>query len=235
MISVCIATYNGEGLIQTQLSSILPQLGEDDEIIISDDHSTDQTRAQVLAMNDARIRLVDGPALGSPIPNFENAMRHAQGDFIFLSDQDDKWMPGKVKACMDLLHQGHECVVTDCIMTDNDWNVTAPSFFVHNHTHESRMFNLFLRNGYLGGCMAFTRRLRDKALPFPAKLPMHDIWIGNLAAFYYDVVFLYQPCSYFRRNDKNVTDTGGISQFTLKQKFLFRWRMIRFLYQRRHR
>ena len=233
MISVCIATYNGEGLIKTQLSSILPQLGENDEIIVSDDHSTDHTRQQIIDMNDSRICLIDGPALGSPIPNFAHALRHAKGDYIFLSDQDDKWMPDKLQVCMKYLKEGHDCVVTDCVMTDNDWNVTAPSFFEHNHTHEGRMFNLFLRNGYLGGCMAFTRRLKEKALPFPEKLPMHDIWIGNLAAFYYDVVFIHKPCSYFRRNDKNVTDTGGTSKFTLYQKILFRWRMIKFLWQRR--
>lgn len=232
MISVCIATYNGEGLIKTQLESILPQLGKDDEIIISDDHSTDKTREQILAFNDSRIRLVDGPSLGSPIPNFENALRHAKGDYLFLSDQDDKWLPGKLADCMSVLSEGYECVVTDCIMTDNEWNVTAPSFFVHNHTHEGKLFNLLLRNGYLGGCMAFTRRLRDKALPFPKKLPMHDIWIGNLAAFFYDVKFLHKPCSYFRRNDKNVTDTGGVSKFTFYQKLQFRWRMIKFLCQR---
>ena len=233
MISVCIATYNGEGLIKTQLESILPQLGVDDEIIISDDHSTDHTREQVLSFNDSRIVLVDGPALGSPIPNFENALRHAKGDYIFFSDQDDKWMPGKLETCLSKLQEGHDCVVTDCIMTDNEWNVTASSFFVHNHTHEGKFFNLFLRNGYLGGCMAFSKRLKNKALPFPEKLPMHDIWLGNLAAFYYDVIFIHKPCSYFRRNDKNVTDTGGTSKYSLYEKFMFRWRMISFLWKRR--
>ena len=43
MISVCIATYNGEKFIKEQLLSILEQLNADDEIIISDDHSTDDT------------------------------------------------------------------------------------------------------------------------------------------------------------------------------------------------
>ena len=43
MISVCIATYNGEAFIHAQLESILSQLHDDDEIIISDDGSTDNT------------------------------------------------------------------------------------------------------------------------------------------------------------------------------------------------
>ena len=73
MISVCIATYNGGEYLRTQLESILPQLREGDEIIISDDGSTDDTRAICYAMNSPIIRVIDGPALGSPIPNFENA------------------------------------------------------------------------------------------------------------------------------------------------------------------
>lgn len=43
MISVCIATYNGEKYIHRQLESILKQLTDNDEIIISDDMSTDST------------------------------------------------------------------------------------------------------------------------------------------------------------------------------------------------
>ena len=43
MISVCMATYNGEKYIREQIDSILSQLKENDEIIISDDSSTDQT------------------------------------------------------------------------------------------------------------------------------------------------------------------------------------------------
>ena len=43
MISVCIATYNGSKYIKEQIDSILPQLDECDEIIVSDDSSTDNT------------------------------------------------------------------------------------------------------------------------------------------------------------------------------------------------
>ena len=89
MISVCIASYNGADYILDQLKSILPQLRANDEIIVSDDHSTDGTPDLVRSLNDSRIRLVEGPCKGSPIPNFEYALSLAQGDYIFLSDRDD--------------------------------------------------------------------------------------------------------------------------------------------------
>lgn len=66
MISVCIATYNGEKFIEQQLMSILSQLGENDEIIISDDKSTDSTRDIISGLNDKRIKIIEGPHAGSP-------------------------------------------------------------------------------------------------------------------------------------------------------------------------
>ncbi|QXN23786.1 glycosyltransferase [Shewanella putrefaciens] len=54
-ISVCMATYNGEKYILEQLQSILPQLSCDDELIISDDYSTDKTESIVKFINDPRI------------------------------------------------------------------------------------------------------------------------------------------------------------------------------------
>ena len=58
MISVCIPTYNGEKYLNKQLDSILAQLGQEDEIIISDDSSTDNTINIIESYNDSRISLL---------------------------------------------------------------------------------------------------------------------------------------------------------------------------------
>ena len=87
MISVCLATYNGASTIHQQMSSILAQLSPEDEVIISDDGSTDSTLDVVRAFNSSIVRIVQGPGTGSPIDNFENALREARGEYIFLSDQ----------------------------------------------------------------------------------------------------------------------------------------------------
>lgn len=229
MISVCIATYNGEGLILTQLRSILPQLGKEDEIVISDDASTDATRQEILSLNDSRIRIVDGPAMGSPIPNFENALRHAKGDYIFLSDQDDCWMPGKVEVSLQKLREGYDCVMTDCMVTDAHLNVTNPSFMSCNRTRDGRFYNLLCKNGYIGGCMALTRQLKERCLPFPRHIPMHDLWIGNVASFYYRMAFIHQPYSYFRRNGNNVSSSGEKSRNSLFTKIIYRLSTIFYL------
>lgn len=226
MISVCIASYNGASVILTQLRSILEQLGEGDEVIISDDQSTDDTRSVIASLGDPRVRVVDGPALGTPIPNFERAISLAQGDYIFLSDQDDQWMPGKVTAVLDRLRAGYDCVVTDCIVTDKDLHPIHPSFFALNHTHYGRYYNLLAKNGYLGCCMAFTRQLRDRALPFPASIPMHDMWIGNVAAFFGKLTFIDRPYSNYRRTGDNVSTSGQRSSASLCKRLGYRWHIV---------
>ena len=226
MISVCIATYNGKEELRRQLDSIYVQLSEEDEIVISDDNSTDGTRDLVeeyIHRDDVRpkVRLLEGPCKGSPIPNFENALKHAKGNYIFLSDQDDKWMPNKVKVMMQAL-QHSCCVVSDCVVTDGELNVKASSFYELNATKTGWMHNLFFKNGYLGCCMAFRRCVLEKSLPFPTHTPMHDIWIGNIAAMYYDVKFINDKLIYFCRHDHNNSDTARKSTATLFEKIGFR-------------
>src|SRR5688500_13094934 len=96
MVSVCMATKNGATFIKEQLDSILPQLATDDEIIISDDCSGDDTLTVIRAFQDPRIRLLESSSEKGITRNFESSLNASKGDYIFLADQDDVWLPGKV-------------------------------------------------------------------------------------------------------------------------------------------
>ncbi|MFA6072445.1 MAG: glycosyltransferase [Janthinobacterium sp.] len=104
-ISVCIATFNGAKYIKAQLSSILNQLGKDDEVIVSDDSSSDHTIEIIRQFNDSRIKIYSDNKFQSPILNFEHAISKATGKYIFLSDQDDEWAPDKVATLLPLLEE----------------------------------------------------------------------------------------------------------------------------------
>src|SRR5687768_7806689 len=103
MISVCMATKNGETYIAEQLDSILPQLGATDELIISDDSSSDTTVKIIQSYNDHRIKLIQNHHLKGIARNFEISLQASKGDFIFLADQDDVWVDGKVKVMLNYL------------------------------------------------------------------------------------------------------------------------------------
>lgn len=221
MVSVCMATYNGAEYIRQQLSSITAQLGADDEVIVSDDGSTDSTLAVIRSMGDSRVKTIEGPRRQSPVWNFENALRHAKGDYIFLADQDDVWKPGKVSTMMEWLRR-YDCVVSDAEMADRDLNIIRKSYYGMHGTKPGRMYNLLVKNGYMGCCMAFTRRVLDASLPFPKDTPMHDLWIGNVAAFRFSLKFIGDRLVTYRCHGGNAsfTATGKSGYSTLRKLFI---------------
>ena len=227
MISVCIATYNGEKHIKEQLDSILCQISAKDEVVISDDGSTDKTLEIIKSYNDDRIKLFDGNAFQNPIFNIENALKKSQGDFIFLADQDDVWLENKVQVCLEQLQKA-DVVVSDCRVTDENLNVVFESFFQKNHSKKGLLNNLRY-NSYLGCCMAFRKNVLHKILPFPEDIPMHDIWIGFAAELFYKTIFIERPLILYRRHGKNVSPTSGISPFDWQTKLKFRWNLIKYI------
>ena len=119
MISVALAAYKGEKYIEQQIRSILPQLSHGDEIIVSDDKPGGMTERIVkrLAEEDSRIIYVEGKGKGV-VTNFINAIRYTKGDKIFLCDQDDVWLPDKVKRVMAAFDEGADLVLHNAYVTD---------------------------------------------------------------------------------------------------------------------
>ena len=226
MISVCIATYNGERFIREQIDSILRQLSSDDEIIVSDDGSTDDTISIINSIDDKRIRIIEGPRKHSPTPNFECAMKVAKGDYIFMADQDDVWKPNKVEVCMKWL-QEYDCVVSDAEVTDSNLNPLYPSLYTIMQVRQGRIYNTVWKNGYTGCCMAFRRNVLNASLPFPKNIPMHDIWIGNVAAYKYNMKFIPDKLIYFRRHNETISCNGKGSKYSIWQQMKFRWSIIK--------
>lgn len=217
MISVCIPTYNGEDYVKEQIDSIIGQLSLDDEIIISDDSSSDNTVDIIKSYNDSRIKLLCNNHFHSPIYNLENALKLATGDVIFLADQDDIWEPEKVSVCIESL-QKYDLIIHNCQIINAKCEVIHDSFYKLNHTRKSRFYNL-VKNGYLGCCMCFKKELLMDLLPFPPNLPMHDLYIGNFAAFNnYKIDFIDNKLIKYRRHGKNASVTAERS----KRKLLLR-------------
>lgn len=225
MISVCIATFNGEKYIKRQLSSLLSQLSAGDEVILADDSSTDNTLDVVRSFKDSRIHIIDGPNKHSPIWNFERALSKASGDYIYLADQDDEWLPDKIKVTQQYL-QNYDCIVSDNVCINGDGTIISSSFYKLNKTKSGKYYNLLIKNGYLGCCMAFKRKVLEASLPFPSNIPMHDIWIGNVAAFKYNVKFIPEKLIRFCRHGDNVSTTASKSGYRIWNRLMFRWTIL---------
>ncbi len=205
-VSVAMASYNGETYIQHQIESILNQLGENDEIIISDDGSTDDTIMIIkdFMSTDHRIKLVKGPKCGV-IKNFENAINHAKGDYIFLCDQDDIWAKNKISKVLTCFKETNcTCVIHDTRVIDNKQNTIIPSFFEFRNSKAGVIHNI-IKNSYIGCCMAFRRELLDEILPIPTEIHMHDQWIGIISDIYGKTTFLDDSLLLYRRHEDNAS------------------------------
>lgn len=213
MISVAMATYNGEKYIKEQIDSILKNLEENDELVISDDGSTDKTLEIVEGYCDSRIILLKGPHKGIN-KNFENAIANCKGDIIFLSDQDDYWTDNKAKTVIAYFLQTNCSIVEhDAYVVDEHHNIILDSFF-DKRKPKSGYINNIIKNSYHGCCMAFDAKLKDKILPIPSKHFFHDQWIGVVSEYYKNnTIFIPEKLIYYCRYENNNSNFYGDSWF----------------------
>lgn len=228
-ISVCMATYNGEKYLKQQLDSILTQLSKNDELIISDDGSTDETISIIRACRDERIKLFHSTKKNL-ILNFENALNKATGDIIFLSDQDDIWKSNKVRTYMELLKTNRLVFSNASIFKDEDLASSKP--FFNNSKKKTGIINNLIKVKFLGATLGFQRSILDKALPFPKNVPMHDIWLGLIAETMGNTFYINEQLIYYRRHQDTVSATGGKSKFSLYKKIQMRLYLIVHLFLR---
>lgn len=223
MISVCIATYNGGRFIKRQLETILEQMGDGDEVVVSDDGSTDNTIEIIESLKSPLIHIYMNGGEHGYTSNFENALRHAKGDYIFLSDQDDVWLDKKIDVCMKVLST-YDFVVSDARIVDEDENILFPSFYA-KRLHFKGFWGNMLTMGYIGCCMAFRRCVLERALPFPSdhKLCTHDNWIVVVAMMYYRAKVINDKLVGYRRHGKNIS--SGISNARMPMIFRLKYRL----------
>lgn len=214
-----MTSYNGEDYIETQLRSILSQLDLSDEIIICDDGSTDNTLKIITEIDDPRIRVFQN-SFKSVIYNFESAIEKAQGEYIFLSDQDDIWYEDKVSQI--IVHLENNLLVFSNVSIFNDNQPEALELLFDPTNNMSGLIKNFISNNYIGATMAFNKKLLQYILPFPKNLNMHDSWIGLIGEIYGNSVYIDKPLIYYRRHFSNLSTTGGRSDNTFSKKLKIR-------------
>jgi hypothetical protein len=220
-LSVCMATYNGERFIAEQLASIMAQLDDCDEVVISDDSSTDGTLSVVEGFRDRRITVLPGNTFHNPIYNIEHAIKKSGGDIIVLSDQDDVWLENKlpvVRLWFSSEGPAVRTLVLDGCIIDESGCVLHDSLFDTLGSGSGILKNLY-RNTYMGACMAFSRALLRVALPFPRGIPMHDSWLGLLSEMFGRVEFLPEKTIRYRRHQAN----RSFMRFTVRQQITWRF------------
>jgi len=183
-ISVCMATYNGEKYIEEQIASILEQLCYHDEVIVVDDCSSDDTVNILQSLNDPRIKIYSNNRNRSHVYSFGRAISLAQNEIIILSDQDDRWIKGRVSLMVNsLLDTGALVVSTNSDFMDKDGNnITFKADGVVASKSSKNFMNIldiFIgKANYYGCAMAIRKKIIDLILPMPSFVESHDLWIA---------------------------------------------------------
>lgn len=205
-ISFVIATFNGASHIEAQVSSILEFLGPNDEVVVSDDGSTDHTLKILRSIGDSRVKYAPaGPRLGYQ-KNFQRAIEASRGNYIFFSDQDDICLPERVVKSLDALAKC-DCVCGDAIVVDQDLNLTSSSFFAMRKARFGA-FRLFCKPAVIGATMACRREFVLRNLPLPRDVP-HDMWLSILAALNGRLIADPSPFILYRRHATAVSSTAA--------------------------
>lgn len=231
MISVCMASYNGDKFIREQITSILMQLSDDDELIISDDGSIDDTIKIIESFNDSRIKLLHHEKTKTPYnkkslgfyyatENFENALKQAKGDYIFLADQDDIWLSQKVFCFMEAMKKA-DIVMSNFNTIDENGTLLQENVYKKSPMKKSIVGNV-IKSKFLGCCMAFNRNVLNYVLPFPEGLLAHDWWIGTLGCKKFNFSYINTPLFLYRRSRYNVSSSTEKSNNSFFYKLKFR-------------
>ncbi|TWH45279.1 Glycosyltransferases involved in cell wall biogenesis [Sporomusa sp. KB1] len=233
-ISIALCTYNGAKYILEQLDSIAAQEYLPTELVICDDASSDNT---VLIIKEFAMRapfpikvFCNETSLGVS-KNFEKAVSLCKGEYIALCDQDDIWLPNKIKDSINTIITEEEClgseipilVHSDLQVVDKQCNVIHSSFMHMRQIHheEKEQLKVLLTHNFVTGCTVMMNRcLINKALPFPPKVLMHDWWFAIVAAATGKILLSQESNILYRQHGNNqVGACGFYAIYNMKKIF----------------
>ncbi|MBB5360709.1 glycosyltransferase involved in cell wall biosynthesis [Rhodanobacter sp. ANJX3] len=218
-LSIVMCTYNGAEYLQAQLDSLLAQTRLPDEIVISDDASTDATMmtldafAAIAGKHGVDVRISRHTGNVGFVENFSSALRQATGDVVFLCDQDDVWCPDKLAVMAARFAQDPDLLLlhSDARLVDAQGRSLNCSMFEalqmtaqeKQAIHDGRAFEVVMRRSFVTGATAAMRReVIGLALPIAADW-IHDEWITAVVSAVGKMDFVDAPLIDYRQHGGN--------------------------------
>lgn len=210
LISVVLATCNGERFLAFQLESVFAQTYPNLELVAVDDASTDGTWAllEQYASKHPNMRIFRNAERLGYVRNFEKACRLASGKWIALCDQDDYWLPQKLDKLAAAIGTADLIFCDSALCTENlqltgarmsDRSVFGP---LENCLQQAVVCRIY------GHASLFSRRLLENALPFPEVLA-HDWWLSFHATLGGGIRYLPESLVFYRQHSANVVGAIG--------------------------
>jgi len=200
-----MATYQGAEFLGEQLESIAKQTRQPDELIVSDDCSTDETVAIANRFAEGApfaVRIFLNERNLGFSGNFERALAKSEGDLIFFSDQDDVWFPGKIERITAEFERsaGVLAVIHDQRTLDQ----RSGRIFERSYFDNQKALGLADKELVSGNFTALRRELVNIVLPFPPQIA-YDFWIARLSTALNCRAVIREPLQLYRRHSSNLS------------------------------
>ncbi|QQN33234.1 glycosyltransferase family 2 protein [Rahnella aceris] len=238
-INVLLATYNGSKYISELINSVLANFEYLDEydcnIIISDDASTDNTVSIIesICKIDTRVTLLDSNRKGGVKSNFQYLILNTEADYIFFCDQDDLWLPMKMKIFMDnfsqLEDEGETNILlhSDLCVADMYLSPIHISMFQYQKINPNPTFLKLLISSSVTGCvMAVSKGLLNIAKSSNIKESiMHDWYMSLIASTHGVIKFIPKPLILYRQHDNNQVGAKSFSLYHILKLSSFKLKL----------
>ena len=221
MISIAMATYNGEKFLSEQIDSILNQTYQDFEIIICDDCSKDRSPdiLKEYQSKDSRIKVFFNENNLGFKKNFEKALSFCQGDYIAFCDQDDVWKKDKLQKSLDCI-KDKMLISTDSLLVDSKLNSLGRTFKENLGIkslpleHKTLLKNLIHHSFIQGTTILCSASFIKRHLPLPDDCIYHDLYFGICAVIEDSYNYLDEPTLLYRQHENNVIGNKKKSKFS---------------------
>lgn len=199
LIAICMATFEPRlDLLEAQLESLRGQSDAAWVCVISDDHSSPQSYAEIQRAvgDDARFTPSRAPARIGFYRNFERAVMLAPrtARLIALCDQDDVWHPEKLALLRENLG-GAGLVYCDQRLVDTEGHVLRETMWQGRANNHTDLASMLMANTITGASALMRREVADLAVPFPDSpgIEFHDHWLGLVALASGEIRYLDRP------------------------------------------
>ena len=226
MITILLATYNGEKYLKEQLDSLFDQTYKAFTILARDDCSTDST-LEILESYEVEI-IPSTQKLGAS-QNFnaivEYALEDGESDYYMFCDQDDVWLPDKIERTLKKMIEVEKrqpdiplLIHTDLSVVNSNLEVISNSFWkYHGIDPKYNTLNRLLLQNVITGCsVMINKRLAEMATPVPKDAIMHDWWFGLVASAFGEVHYVDSITLLYRQHADNEM---GASFFSMQMIF----------------
>ena len=202
-ISIAMTTYNGEKYISEQLESFIAQTRQPDELVITDDCSTDKTMdilREFKKKSPFDVKIYSNKLNLGYTQNFNKSLQLCSGDIVFLSDQDDVWFSNKIEYMVRLSKRFPNKMVFMC-----DTEFTDAKLKPMNITKQFQIKSLGsnMSRFVTGCCIVVKRNFLNQILPIPKEFKGHDNWIVYIADKLNLRYVDSEVCQYYRRHGEN--------------------------------